>query len=266
MIVFFFSSVGWFWQTSAARKNKQGAKLYNEHRIDEALSKWRDAQIDSPDRKELHYNIGNALHEQKKYEEAFKEYEKSLDAKKDELKSKTYYNMGNTHYRIGKLPEAIKDYEKSLEIDPDDEDAKYNIEFIKKKMQEEQKKDQSGKQEKKEKQGSKENEENKEQNKSEEQPSQQQSEEQQAQAKGSEEEEKESEEKKPGAGESQEEEDKKERETGEEARPEQEPGNEKEMSEEDAIRLLDAFKDDEKDLQKQLRMLPEGRYKVEKDW
>ncbi|MBU4343456.1 MAG: tetratricopeptide repeat protein [Candidatus Omnitrophica bacterium] len=256
IIVFFFSSVGWFWQASAARKNKEGTKLYNEQRIDEALSKWRDAQIDSPDKKELHYNIGNALHEQEKYEEAFKEYEKSLDTKDAELQAKTYYNIGNTHYRMGKLPEAIEDYEKTLEIDPDDEDAKYNIEFIKKKLQEKQEKQQTGEQDKKDEE--KESEEAKEQ---------------QAQAKGSEEEEKESEEKEASAEERQEGEDKEERETGEETSPEQKTSGErraasgeKEMSEEDAIRLLDAFKDDEKNLQKQLRMLPEGRYRVEKDW
>jgi hypothetical protein len=39
------------------------------------------------------------------------------------------------------------------------------------------------------------------------------------------------------------------------------------MSKEDAIRLLDAVKDDEKDLQKELRKQPvEGDVRVEKDW
>ena len=43
--------------------------------------------------------------------------------------------------------------------------------------------------------------------------------------------------------------------------------DEKEMSEEDAIRLLDALKDDEKDLQRELRVQPEvHRYNVQKDW
>ena len=39
------------------------------------------------------------------------------------------------------------------------------------------------------------------------------------------------------------------------------------MSKEDAARFLDAMKDDEKDLQKELRNKPmEGRYRVDKDW
>ena len=39
------------------------------------------------------------------------------------------------------------------------------------------------------------------------------------------------------------------------------------MSKEDALRILDAMKDDEKDLQKELRTRSgEGGYRVEKDW
>ncbi len=200
IMAFFFSTIGWIWQSPAVKKSKEAVKLYNKGKLDEALSKWRDAQIENPDKKELHYNIGGALHEQKRYDDSFKEYEKAINTKDDELKSKTYYNIGNTLYRMGELPEAIEGYEKCLQITPDDEDAKYNIEFIKKKMEE-------------------------------------QKQEQETRDKGQEEEE------------------------------QQRSGNEKEMSEEDAIRLLDAIKDDEQDLQKELRVQPiEGRYKVDKDW
>ena len=200
IMAFFFSTIGWIWQSPAVKKSKEAAKLYNKGKLDEALSKWRDAQIENPDKKELHYNIGGALHEQKRYDDSFKEYEKAINTKDDELKSKTYYNIGNTLYRMGELPEAIEGYEKCLQITPDDEDAKYNIEFIKKKM-EEQKQEQET------------------------------------------------------------------RDKGQEQEEQQRSGNEKEMSEEDAIRLLDAIKDDEQDLQKELRVQPiEGRYKVDKDW
>ncbi|NQV04223.1 MAG: tetratricopeptide repeat protein, partial [Candidatus Omnitrophica bacterium] len=147
-LLFYFSAAGWFWQDIVARKDKEARKLYEEEKIDEALSKWRDAQIESPEKKELHYNIGNALHKQKEYQDALGEYEKSTDAKNAELKAKTYYNIGNTHYRMGKLPEAIEDYGKCLEVTPDDEDAKYNIEFIKKKMEEQKKSDKEEKSDK----------------------------------------------------------------------------------------------------------------------
>ncbi|MFC1666411.1 tetratricopeptide repeat protein, partial [Candidatus Omnitrophota bacterium] len=128
VVLFYMLNLGWIWQGPAVRKNKEGNRLYSEGKVDEALSKWRDAQTERPDKKELHYNIGNALYQQKEYEGAYREYEKSLDSKDAEFQAKAYYNIGNTHYRKGNLVDAIEDYKRCLDIDPDDEDAKYNIE------------------------------------------------------------------------------------------------------------------------------------------
>jgi len=243
IILFYFSSVGWIWQDPLAKKNREGANLYKEGKVDEALSKWRDAQIESPDKEELHYNIGNALHQQKKYKPSFNEYEKVLGTKDAELQAKTYYNMGNTHYRMGKLLESIEDYKNVLSINPDDEDAKYNIEFVRKKIKENlEKKEQSQDQMQKEKS--------------------QESQSQEQQMQKSEESEKEpSEEKEAETSKTEEAE-----ETPEERKEPQEQ-EEREMSEEDALRLLDALRDDEKDLQKELRTQPqEGGHRVDKDW
>lgn len=60
-----FSVTGWIWGDSFTSKTREGNKLYKEGKFDEALSKWRDAQVENPDKEELHYNIGNGLHEQK---------------------------------------------------------------------------------------------------------------------------------------------------------------------------------------------------------
>jgi Ca-activated chloride channel homolog len=246
IILFYISALGWAWGDSLASNNKEANKLYKEGKIDDALSKWRDAQIENPDNDKLHYNIGNGLHEQKKYDDAFKEYEKSLDSKDSELRHRAYYNIGNTHYRMGKLPEAIEDYKKCLEIDPKDEDAKYNIEFIKKKL-EEQKKQESQKNNDKNR--------NEQQDKS--KSSESREDQQDKQQSGQEEKKEETQAK--------EEKDKPEQQ-GSEEKPAAEE-NKDQMSKEDAVRLLDAMKDDEKDLQKELRKQPaEGRYNVDKDW
>ena len=243
IILSYLSIVGWIWQSPVAGKNKEGVNLYKEDKIDEALLKWRDAQIESPDKEELHYNIGSALHQQKKYEDSLSEYEKVLDTKNAELQSKTYYNMGNTHYRMEKLLEAIEDYKKCLDINPDDLDAKYNIEFVRNKIKENLEKKESQEQ----------------------QMQQKESQESQAQQQESQEgkdskEEKTSEAQKP-------EESEEAEETPEERKEPKDKQEEGEMSKEDALRLLDALKDDENDLQKELRVQPgEGRYRVDKDW
>jgi len=229
IILFSVTSLGWLGQGGVAGKNREGNNLFSEGKIDEALSKWRDAQIKSPDKKELHYNIGNALHEQKKYEDAFNEYEKSLDSKDSGLRAKTYYNIGNTHYRMGRLPEAIEDYERCLDIDPDDEDAKYNIEFIRKKMKEDSQKERSEPKETKQDQGRKKQEEQREETKEGKEMSED-----------------------------------RDRDAPFDKKRDAEKGD---MSKEDAIRILDALRDDEKDIQKELRTHPaEGRYRVDKDW
>jgi len=267
MPLFYISALGWAFEDSLASKNNEGNKLYKEGKVDEALSKWRDAQIENPDSGKLHYNIGNGLHEQKQYEDAFNEYEKSLDSKDSELQQKAYYNIGNTHYRMGKLPEAIEDYKKCLNINPKDEDAKYNIEFIKKKLKEQPKKEEQQQKESQQK-------ENKGQEQQGQGASSQTQEDRQKTEKQSEAQEskegKENQGKDNQAQENKQQLEQKEKEkTGNESAEEKTSGEDKkgEMSKEDAIRLLDAMKDDEKDLQKELRNQPaEGQYRVDKDW
>jgi len=114
-----------------------GNKQYRKDNFEGALSSYRDAQIDEPEHPILHFNSGDALFKTEKYEEAVKEYEKAGYSKDIEVQAKSYYNTGNSLYRAGKMPEAIQYYQKCLELNPKDQDAKYNIEFVRKKIKEE---------------------------------------------------------------------------------------------------------------------------------
>ncbi len=64
-----------------------------------------------------------------------------------QLQQRAYYNLGNTHYRAGeRAPEpngkidhwekAVENYKAAAALDPKDADAKFNLEFVKKKLEE----------------------------------------------------------------------------------------------------------------------------------
>ncbi|MFH1824646.1 MAG: tetratricopeptide repeat protein [Candidatus Firestonebacteria bacterium] len=117
-------------------KIDKGNKLYKKGKYEDALSKYLDAQIDEPESTILHFNSGDAKYKLEKNEEAIKEFEKATYSKDIKLQSKSYYNIGNSLYRLGKLPESIQFYKKCLELTPNDKDAKYNYEFVQKKIKE----------------------------------------------------------------------------------------------------------------------------------
>jgi Ca-activated chloride channel family protein len=50
----------------------------------------------------------------------------------------SYYNLGNSMFRAGDMRSAVEAYKKSLLIDPDDEDAKHNLEYALRMIEEQQ--------------------------------------------------------------------------------------------------------------------------------
>jgi tetratricopeptide (TPR) repeat protein len=86
----------------------------------------------------------------KNYEEAIKNYQDVAATAQDiQLEEKSLYNIGNCKYRQGMLEEAVEYYKKALDLNPDDQDAKYNLEFvreeIKRRINEAKKRDQQQK-------------------------------------------------------------------------------------------------------------------------
>ena len=214
--------------SSARTKVKEGNTLFSDKKYDQALTKYHDALLSEPKNERIEFNVANTLYMKKKYEDALKTYEKVIGSKDLSLEQKAYFNIGNTLYRMGKLPESILAYQQALKLDPNDMDAKYNLEFVRRKLKEQQQKQnqQSRQNQISEKQQQKQQEEKQDQQSSQEK-NQQQKEQLQAQA---------------------------------------QQQKEKELSKEDAERILNALKYDEKDIQKKRKMLPGGEYNIEKDW
>ena len=241
LLLFLFFSGKTIWAQSGREKVIEGNKLYNEEKYDEALNKYRDAQVHSPESPVIKFNIGNTNYKKKKYEDAIKEFESSLTNDDVNMQAKAYYNIGNTLYRSGKLPESILSYKKSLELNPEDEDAKYNLEFVRAQL-----KDQADKQqqnpEQQQQQQQQQQEQQQEQNEENKQDQQEQQQEQQSQ-------------------------NNEEQQEQEEQQQQQQPQpSEEEMSQEDAERILNALEEDQENLKDARKQrMPAGR-SIGKDW
>jgi len=119
------------WGSSLYSRYREGESLYCKKKYGQALNRFIDAQIESPEDARLKYNIANTHYKMKNYEEAVKSYLDVASTARDiSLEEKVYFNLGNCFYKQGKLPEAVTYYKKALELDPNDQDAKYNLEFV----------------------------------------------------------------------------------------------------------------------------------------
>ncbi|NTV51425.1 MAG: VWA domain-containing protein [Candidatus Firestonebacteria bacterium] len=108
----------------------QGNRNYTNRRYETALQKYQDAQIKAPDSAVVQHNLGNALHKLNKFEEADAAYRQVLKTKKPQLASQAWYNLGNNFLQQRKFSEAIEPYRRALKINPKDEDALNNLALV----------------------------------------------------------------------------------------------------------------------------------------
>jgi len=102
---------------------------------------------------ELQLDLGSAAYKNNQYDKAGEAYQKTLQTDQLSVQQQAYYNLGDTLYRVGQQTEksdtkqtiqawqqAIQSYENALKLKPDDADAKFNRDFVKRKLDELQKK------------------------------------------------------------------------------------------------------------------------------
>lgn len=251
-VAMLFLATGLFAQGKGRTKVLEGNKLFEQKKYDEANNAYLDAQIDNPTSPIIDYNIANTLYEKKKSEEALKLLDKVLkNADRRELQAKAYYNMGNTLYRMNKLPESILAYQEALKLNPNDDDAKYNLEYVRAKLKQDSQKQQQKPQQKNQQQQKQQQQQSGENNDQDQQEQQQQQQDQNQQDQKQEQQEQKQE----------------QQEQKQEQQAEAKPVNEKEISKEEAERILQAIQNEEKDLQKSRKMKSKGRRRrTGKDW
>jgi Ca-activated chloride channel homolog len=122
----------------AAGPLQEGYKAYHQGRYEQALEHFIQGQLNNPDSPEVLYNIGNAYYRIGNYPAAQAHYTQAMEKAPADLKSGLHYNLGNTAYRLGDLHEAVRNYETALQLAPDDIQAQENLDFVKKRLQEQQ--------------------------------------------------------------------------------------------------------------------------------
>ncbi|MBQ7381654.1 MAG: tetratricopeptide repeat protein [Paludibacteraceae bacterium] len=207
---------------------RKGNREYKNENFSEAEVDYRRALQTNKDSYEAHYNLGDALYRQEKYEDALEAFEtaaRSLDKKEDKTRySKVMHNIGNCHFAAQQYDKAVSAYQESLRANPKDNETRYNLvkamEMLQQQQQEQQQQQQN-------------------------QDQQQQQQEQQQQ---------------------QQNEDQQQDQDQQQQQQQQQQQNENEMDKETAEQILQALEQDEQDTQEKLQRQQGKKRRVEKEW
>jgi tetratricopeptide (TPR) repeat protein len=139
--ILFVSTVGILSLNAQGEKSmvRKGNNEYGDGNYSEAEVQYRKALTENPNSYKGKFNLGDAMYEQENYEESGKIYSELTEANlTPNQKAKVFYNQGNTLMKGQKYGEAVDAFKKSLRLNPDDFDAKYNLEYARKKLSEQQ--------------------------------------------------------------------------------------------------------------------------------
>ncbi len=140
--------------TAAAATFDSGRAAYEAGAYEAALRHFSERQVADPKNPALMLNIGSVHYRTEDYDGAENSFTAARERAKESLQAQALYNLGNVAYRQGRLQEAVERFQKALEIDPDDEDAKFNLEFVREEIERRQEAAQQQQQDRHEKQDS----------------------------------------------------------------------------------------------------------------
>lgn len=116
---------------------------FREGDFDKAIQLYSDMLAEKSGDENLKFNLGSAFYKKGTFNAAKSGFEDALRIEDSQTKSKVYYNLGNTLFKMNKPEESLEAFKRAIKLNPKDEDAKYNYEFVKS-LIEEQESDQEG--------------------------------------------------------------------------------------------------------------------------
>ena len=131
-------------QLSAQESTSDPAlNAFREGDFDKAIQLYSDMLAEKSGDENLKFNLGSAFYKKGTFNAARSGFEDALTIEDSKTKSKVYYNLGNTLFKMNKPGESLEAFKRAIKLNPEDEDAKYNYEFVKS-LIEEQENDQEG--------------------------------------------------------------------------------------------------------------------------
>jgi len=95
-----------------------------------AVARYRDLQSKRPTAPEISIDLGNALAALGEHDRALVEYGRGIDTAKGTTRAIAFYDRATSLFRLGRILDARAAYVEALRNDPNDRDAKFNIEII----------------------------------------------------------------------------------------------------------------------------------------
>lgn len=240
IITFFLCSPVLFAQSTRSYVNK-GVDLYKEGKAADSEVEFKKGLEKSPNNFQANFNLGDSYYKEQNYPDALKSYSSALSKTNDNLlKAKVYHNIGNALLQAKKYKESVGAYANSLKLNPNDQDTKYNLSYALSMMKNPDKNKNQNKNNKNDK-NNKNNQDNKNQNKNDQNKNDQKQNQNQNQN-------------------NQQNQNKNQQNQGNNGQ------SQDKISKQQAETILNAIKNDEKDLQKQVRKIKGTPVKTDKDW
>jgi len=225
------------------KKGRQGNAQYVQEQYSEAVTTYREGvqsvQGDGPGKVHsgLLNNLGAALFKSGDAEQAGIAFSSAATmANTNEDLVRASYNAGNAAYSTQQLEAALENYRRALLNEPANADAKFNYEFVKRKLDEQQQQQDDQEQNQDENDQDQQNQdENQDENQDQQQQDEQNSEDQNQQ-------------------------------NQEQQQEQQEREDPTQLSEEEAQRILQALQNEEEQLLRQVQKMKTRPRRVEKDW
>jgi Ca-activated chloride channel family protein len=141
---------------STAQASIQSAEqAYQKGDYSSAQKQYEQAADQRPDAAALQYNLGASAYKSGQFDAALPAFQKALSTDQIGVQQQAYYDIGNTQYRLGQKTEksspqdtikswqgAVQAYDAALKLKADDTDAKYNRDYVQKKLEQLQKQQQ----------------------------------------------------------------------------------------------------------------------------